>query len=262
MDPNLQQPQSPETLPQMPVGTPAMPPMPEMGGGMPQADPGMPPEMPPMPEMGAEMPPMPAEQQEMGSYNPNPVGDGKPYFMGDHALIKFAGGEEGMGPEVFWLVDKKDQTIRPFESEMALDAAFGEDLQIALQNLVVVEPPAVDEENDIQEGVLTGFSILGPEYAIREDGTAKPLDFSNHQLKSRYGKEIDEDNEDKAAQLIERFLDSLASGEEKTKIPKKFINKLKNDKKVVAFYISAMTYGEYTLDDVFADISNRFHNKE
>lgn len=243
-------PQNPQ-MPPMPMEQ--MPPAPQSPDGIPSMPEGeITPGMVPQEEMMPEMP----------SYNPNPVGDGKPYFMGDHALIKFSGPEEGLGPETFWLVTKTDQTIRPFESEMALDAAFGQDLQTALQKVVVIDPPVVDEEGDIQEGVLTGFTILGPEYAIMEDGTSKPLDFSNHQLKSRYGKPINEELEDLAVQTVDSFLNLLSTSEDKTKIPNSFINKIKKDERQTAFYISAMAYGDYTLDDIYADIVQRFNDKE
>ena len=65
--------------------------------------------------------------------NPNPIQDGNPYFLGDHALIKFSNGEGNYGEDTYWLVDKENHTIRPFESDMALDAAFGEDLETALK---------------------------------------------------------------------------------------------------------------------------------
>jgi hypothetical protein len=201
-------------------------------------------------------------QEQMPQSNPTPIQDGNPYFMGSHALIRFSTGEEGFGPDTFWLVDKQDHTIRPFESEMALDAAFGEDLEKALQNAVTIVPPQVDQQGNITEGVLADFSLLGPEYAIQEDGTTKPLSFSPHQLKSRYGKPIDENAEGTATEVVDGFLNLLQKNEQKTNIPANFINQLKNDQQLMAFYISAMAYGNYTLRDVYADISKRFRNKE
>jgi hypothetical protein len=146
---------------QMPSIDPSMQQMPPMDQQMPQMPPAPPsPEgIPSIPEGEITPGMVPTEEMmpEMPSYNPNPVGDGKPYFLGDYALIKFAGVEEGMGPETFWLVDKTNQTIRPFESEMALDESFGEDVEKALQRLVVIEPPVVDDEGDIQEGIFNWF---------------------------------------------------------------------------------------------------------
>ncbi len=200
-------------------------------------------------------------QQNMNLTSPNAVGDGKPYFMGDHALVKFSSGEEGFGPETYWLVDKGDHTIRPFESNMALDAAFGEDLKTALQNAIIVTTPRIDEDGNIDEGILADFTLLGPEYAILEDGSTKPLAFSSHHLKSRYGKQVDESLEQLATEAIDGFLSLVSKHEEKTNIPASFINGLKRDHKLMAFYISALAYGDYTLNDVWGDINHRFRTK-
>lgn len=194
--------------------------------------------------------------------NNYPIQDGNPYFFGDEALIKFSTGENGFNKSTYWLVSKKDHTVRPFESHMALDAAFGDNLKEALNNVVIVSQPTIDQENDITDGVLTGFTILGPEYAIKEDGSAKPLHFSNHQLKSRFGKPVDEEAENIAADAIERFLVVLTENEDKTGIPVSFIEQLKEDSKLMAFYVSCLAYGKYTLQDIFLDISKTFDNSK
>ena len=196
----------------------------------------------------------------MQQANPTPVQDGKPYFMGGHALIKFSTNEEGFGPDTYWLVDQSNHTIRPFESHMALDAAFGQDLQTALQNAVTVAPPQIDSNGGITDGVLADFSLLGPEYAIKEDGTSKPMAFSPHQLKGRYGKPIDDNTEGMATEIVDGFLGLMKTNEAQTHIPSAFISKLKNDAKLMAFYISAMAYGEYTIGDIYSDISHRYHS--
>lgn len=203
----------------------------------------------------------PSQENEIIS-NSTPVRDGKPYFMGDHALIKFSGGEEGFGPEVYWLVDKGNNTIRPFESPMALDAAFGDDLSQALKMAVTIVPPPVNSNGDIAEGILADFTILGAEYAIKDDGTSKPLEFSPHQLRSRYGKQIDEKAENLAERAVDRLINALKENEDDTKIPASFLNKLIDNQQLMAFYISALAYGGYTLGDIFSDISNRFNSKE
>lgn len=192
----------------------------------------------------------------------SPVHDGKPYFMGDHALIRFSTGEEGYGPSTYWLIDKSNHTIRPFESHMALDAAFGPDLKEALQNVVTVAAPQIDSSGDITDGVLADFSLLGPEYAIREDGTSKPLDFSSHQLKSRYGKPVDENMENNAAEILDGFLTKLKENESQTNIPGSFIGKLRRDQRLMAFYLSSLAYGDYFLSDIYTDILKRFNNSK
>jgi hypothetical protein len=180
--------------------------------------------------------------------------------MGDYALVRFSSGEDGYGPDTYWLVDKSNNTIRPFESNMALDAAFGEDLQSALQNAMTITPPRVDQNGDVTDGILSGFSILGPEYAIKDDGTSKSLDFSPSQLRGRYGKPINENGEKLSVEALDGFLNLMKKNESKTGIPASFISKIKNDSKLMAFYVSSLAYGDYTLNDLYDDIGNRFND--
>lgn len=196
---------------------------------------------------------------QMGSA---PVYDGSPYFMGDQALIKFSGEGEGFGIETYWLVDKKNRTIRPFESKGALDEVFGQDLNEALKNIMVIVPPSIDEGGKITEGVLSGFTILGPEYAIKDDGTSKELSFSPHELGGRYGKPINEELEGLATEAVDGFLGILKTSEGKTGLKSSFIEELKEDDQLMAFYISALAYGNYTLEDIYGDILSRSRNKE
>lgn len=226
---------------------------------------GMPPDPSQDPSMGGIPDPSqadPSQGPSMPEPNPNPVGDGTPYFMGDHALIRFSGGEEGYGPDTYWLVDKSNHTIRPFESHMALDAAFGADLQQALSNIVTVTPPVIDGQGNITDGVLHDFTILGPEYVIKDDGTSKPLHFSPHQLKSRYGKPIDESTEELATEVLDGFLGLLKTNEHKTNVPSAFIASMLKDHQLMAFYISALAYGEYTLQDIYTDVVRRYHESK
>ena len=184
------------------------------------------------------------------------VTDGKPYFLGDHALVKFSSGLDSAGPEVHWLADRKNRTLRPFESETALRNAFGEGYDAAIRHCVNVAHPQIMENGDIASGVLKGFSILDPEYAIREDGSAKELDFSNHHLRSRYGKPVNPQAEEKAARTLEHVLGVMKSRDAKDISPAE-IEKLRRDERRVAFYLNALAYGSYTGKDVRDDIIAR-----
>lgn len=194
--------------------------------------------------------------------SPNTVHDGKPYFMGEHALIKFSGGEDGFGPATYWLVDKSNHTIRPFESQAALGRAFGPGYQEAIQNHITIAPPAIDEHGNIHDGVLADFSVLGPEYAVKEDGTSKPLHFSAHQLRGRYGKQIDDKSEGMSSKAMEMLVRHLKEHEAKTGIPARFIEHITTDHQLMAFYISALAYGEYTLGHIYADIKKRYNESK
>jgi vacuolar-type H+-ATPase catalytic subunit A/Vma1 len=139
---------------------------------------------------------------------------------------------------------------------------FGEDLEQALKGAVTVTAPSMDANGEISDGVLSNFTILSPEYVIKEDGSSKPLSFSTHQLQSRYGKPVNESVESLAAEVVDGFFEILKTNEHRTDIPTQFINELMSDSRLMAFYISAMTYGEYTLEDIYSDVARRFHNSK
>lgn len=181
--------------------------------------------------------------------------------MGDHALIKFSSGESGYGPDTYWLVDKENRTIRPFESETALHKAFGNGYDQAIAHTVSVSAPLLDEEGDVVDGILEGYSLLTPDFSIREDGSTKPLEFSNYQLKNRYGRPIDVEAEDQAAEVLDGLLSHLKNQTEQTGIPSSFLEKIRDDKKLMAFYISAIAYGGFPIGRIYQDIQ-RVHEKQ
>lgn len=195
---------------------------------------------------------------EMGGLEQKPpIQSGRPYFMGEHALVRFSF-NEGETPEIIWLVDKGNNTVRSFESEEALKKAFGNGYEQAKKQIITIASPSIDENNDIADGVLEGFTILGPEYAIKEDGTSKKLKVSPSQLRSRYGQDINENGEALGAEALEGLLTALKSKEKETGIPSSYIDKIKKDSNLMAFYLSALAYGKYTLNDVYSDISQNF----
>ena len=201
-------------------------------------------------------------EANLNQINHNPVENGRPYFIGQHALIKFSNGTDGYDSSVYWLVDKENHTIRPFESHDALAKAFGEGLNDAISKVVTVTPPQVDSNGAIKDGILADFDILDPEYSIREDGTAKPLDFSPHQLRSRYGKPIDEQKEISAEREIEKILDSFKPTGSRNDIPQSFIKNLRNNHRQMAFYISSLAYGEYSPQHVYNDILDKYNKSK
>lgn len=173
------------------------------------------------------------------------VSGGKPYFLGLHALVKFSSGLDSEGPSVFWLVDKGDKTLRPFESETALKNAFGEGYDTAMQHVVHLAHPKIDSSGDILDGALKGFSLLDADYAIREDGTAKEQEFSNHHLRNRYGKAVDVKAEEQAARTLEHVFKTMKERDSK-EIPPSEIEKIKGDGRRVAFLLNAIAYGKYS----------------
>lgn len=185
---------------------------------------------------------------------PPPIQDGSPYFMGDHTIVKFTNGTPAMGPEQYWLVDKSKDFIIPFASDAAIQAAFGEDYTTIMQNVVSVSPPAVSPQGEVQNGVFAGFILLGPEYAIQDDGSAKQLDYHPGHIAKRYGKPIDEQAEEKALIDLEGLLGVIKSKEADLGITAGTIDKLMQNTNEIALYISALAYGGYDANDVYKEI--------
>jgi len=190
---------------------------------------------------------------------PAPIQDGSPYFAGGHAVIKFSTGEPGYGPETFWLVDKQQKTITPFSSPTSLQAVFGPDFQQVMSSVVTVMPPNVSPDGKVNNGVLTGFYILDPEYSIREDGSSKPVDFTPGHLTHRYGRPINEVAEQDAIKKLDDTINGLKVHGQSHNIQPAYLDKLIKDSKLMAFYINALAYGDYEANDIVVDILRRYH---
>jgi hypothetical protein len=195
----------------------------------------------------------------MAQMGPAPIQDGSPYFSGGHAVIKFSTGEPGYGPDTFWLVDKQNKTITPFTSPASLQAVFGPAFQQVMSSVVTVMPPNVASDGKVNNGVLAGFYILDPEYAIQEDGTSKPVDFTPGHLSERYGRPVDEDAEQKALTQLDGIMNQLKQEGDQFHFTPNFVDKLMKDQRLMAFYINAIAYGDYEPQDIVLDVLRRFH---
>ena len=177
---------------------------------------------------------------------------GKPYFLGGEGLIKFSDGVDGEAPSIYWLVSEKDRTIRPFESDAALAAAFGPGVEEAKSKCVHVAHPSIANNGEITDGILKGYELLGPEHAVHNDGSALPVEVSLHHLKKRYGKPINSASEEKAVNMLDNLLSSLSAGQDG--ISAAAVEKIKRNERTMAHYISALAYGKYTVSDIKREI--------
>lgn len=184
--------------------------------------------------------------------NGQPTQSGSAVFLGPTALLRFTSGEYGnlINEYTIWFLDNETQTLRPFEpgafEQLRPDLANNPDV---MQRTVVT----IDPDELSPGGILDGFSLIDDySYAIRKDGSAKKIDYSTSQIQARYGNEPNEQLESTSAMLIDGFIESLESMD--TGIPNNFLNSLKNNTSQLAFYINAMTYGGYSMSDVYKDI--------
>lgn len=188
-----------------------------------------------------QQPQAPVPEQAPGSPT------GTPYFMGDYALVKFAGQNQT------WLLDTKTQTIRPFQSDQALAAVYG-------QNMAAVQAATQTISSDMLApgGLLGGYEMLPSSYAIKNDGTAPEwTGATSSQLAARYGyPENLPAYEQDAHMLLGGFMNTISTNGG-SGISPNTINTINADPNAIGFYISALAYGGYTLNDIYRDLKRR-----
>lgn len=166
--------------------------------------------MPEVPKMSAApaQPPMPMG----GMGGPTPMGmqggmigadsPMTPFFVGDHSLIKITS-PNNPNSGTLWLVDKKRKVLRPILSEKALENAF-EDPEAAKNSITTVSSQAL-----APGGPLEGFTPLGQEKGMKEDGSMDNIDFSHGQIERKYGKQSDPMAENKALSMLDGVFGQL-----------------------------------------------------
>ena len=189
-----------------------------------------------------------ANQQSVQTPQPIPS-TGSPYFKGDSALIKIYG-DNGYDSNTVWLVDSKDKTLRPFANDQALATFYGMDPVSLGKYINFVGSDIFSEGN-----ALSGFTPLSFDYAINGSGNAKAYTGSSSSLALRYGSPTyNEELEMSMTSGLDGFLDILKNT---PGISASMVKSIGNDENLMAFYISALTYGGYTLGDVYKDVKRR-----
>jgi len=161
---------------------------------------------------GAPMTSSPAPMMGQGGPTPNPMGmqgemtpsttPVKPFFIGDHAIVRIAN-QNNPNITTTWLVDTKKKILRPFSSEKAFRNAF-EDPDEAEKSVTSISSRDLDTG-----GVLEGFTPLKGDQGVRDDGSMDRIDFSQAQLQDRYGKQEDPEAEKKSLTMLDGIFGQL-----------------------------------------------------
>ena len=153
-------------------------------------------------------PTQPTAPSEQGPYKPSSSNySGGAYNMSEYSLVRF-----GEDPTV-WLVDSATKTLRPFENDASMTNFF--DSPVSPESILTMEPEAMAEGGIFGGGNgKQGYQILSNDYSIKNDGSARTLDFSNTELQSRYGAPIDEKKEKEMFGALNGVF-SLIEGENK-----------------------------------------------
>lgn len=130
-----------------------------------------------------------------------------PIFTGKTALIRFTNPGQ-LESSSIWLAEKGPKTIRPFVSEEFFDSMFASPEQA--KRAVVT----MSSDELAPGGVFGDFEVLDEEYAVKEDGSMKPLQFSNAQVQKRYGQPIDPEAENNALASLDSMIGQMVGGNE------------------------------------------------
>jgi hypothetical protein len=182
-------------------------------------------------------------------------------WKGDHALIKFDTDPDGSGPgntSTVYYVDVKNKTMRPFLSEQAFNNAYGGQFTLQeaeSQGLIKTLSGSMLGPGmplDIKNGSWTLHSNEG---GVREDGTWKDmsLQIGDAALKNRYGQPANEGLFEAGYSAIKGFLD-LAKQDPSIGLSAQTINEIENSPDKLAFYMSAVGYGGYSITDIYKEI--------
>lgn len=168
--------------------------------------------IPEMPKMmgGGGMPPAPMSAGGMGGPTPLGMQGGTmqgdspvtPFFVGDHALVRITH-SNNPNSGTLWLVDKKKKVLRPITSEKTLETAF-EDPEAAKNSIMTLSAQALGPG-----GPLEGFTPLGQDKGLKDDGSMDDIEFSTGQIQKRYGKTSDPVAENKALSMLDGIFGNL-----------------------------------------------------
>lgn len=165
-----------------------------------------------------------------------------PYFRGKQTLIRFT---DDPNKEIY-LIDSDTKNIIPFVDDSAFFNYYG---------ILPTDPSVRVTEIDSKEvtsGVFNGYKTLPNSEGVQIDGKMpKVKDYSVTNL--YYGKEFD-DNKNKAGfTAVTGFLKTLKTLPN-SGIDENTISKALTDNNQLAFYVNAVAYGGYSLDDIYRDL--------
>lgn len=179
-------------------------------------------------------------------------GSGTPMFNGDYALVRVSG--EGYTPNQLFLVDTADKQLIPFSSDQAAQNFFNGASMDQINASTVTVPSSVLSSTD-PSALFGGYQVLGSKYAVSSDGTIPNQPPSNANIADRYGQQIDQGAETQALQALDGFVNLLQSGAAgSSNVSKQELTKIMSDPTQVAFYVNALAYGGYSLQQVYQDM--------
>ncbi|MFA5395912.1 MAG: hypothetical protein WC346_07895 [Methanogenium sp.] len=159
---------------------------------------------------------------------------------GTGSLVKFAD-----SPTVFY-VDQEQGSLIPFVSEEQFEERYKENVDAAWKSIETIEK--------------TDPRIAGLTYSketFTDTGDIPKVDTSTKDISKRYGNTNDEGKNLKAYTNLNAFLRLLQADPAGSGVQVSLIDEIINDKEAVARYMTALSYGGYSLEDVYRDVKRK-----
>ncbi|MBV6340112.1 hypothetical protein [Candidatus Magnetobacterium casense] len=193
--------------------------------------------------------------------NVETAGVGQIFMRGTQALVKFSDDPDGPGPAnatTVWLVDSTTQTMRPFLSEQAFNNYYAGVTDLAtettkgtiatLPTTVLTSPGSTFYQYKLlpdAQGIQNNGSVPG-------DGNAA----SEASISKLYGRAYSEEAQKAAFNILDNWLGVLKSTPG-AGLSSSLIDGILNNPTKVAFYVNALAYGGYGVNDVYRDLKRQ-----
>jgi hypothetical protein len=174
------------------------------------------------------------------------------FFRGQYGLVQFTEDPDGPGPastSTIWLVDPQSKKLIPFLSEAAFDNVMTKPLK------EVVKEGGI---NKISLNQIGSFKLLTDAQGIKEGGTIPTFEVAVDETKigARYGQEPNPQVRDVINKSFPGFIKLLKS-DPNSGVSTETLDEALNNDSLVAFYVNALTYGDYQLPDIYRDLKRR-----
>lgn len=186
--------------------------------------------------------------------NSQPIEGGTPHFLGDDAIIQIQGAS---GSPAYFLAQKNEGTVRPISSIGALQNIFGNNFSEAMQQAVTITSPTVAPTGEISSGALQGFHMLDSSYTVQNDGTAKGMAATPTELANQYGQAPNPNLLNNVGDQLNSFMNLMEQSPTAFGLDTDIMKSLNTDQPLMAAYANAMTYGGYSLGDVYSDLKRQ-----
>lgn len=172
-------------------------------------------------------------------------------------LVKFTSDPNGSAPgdqATVWEVDPTTKGIRPFLSEAAFNAYYKGDQSYWGK----IHTVGVDS---LQSGSpLGGYTLLGIDAGIKDDGTKLQPNLNPAEVQNHYGKPDNADLAFQGVQFLTSIFNEIGLNGPKGgfNIPKSFLDGIMANAAKAAVLVNAIAYGGYNPQDIMREVKREY----